>query len=116
MSKELEALRKIGSLSTQTYTENGISATLTSQLVKDNCEYKIIEKALTPPTAEEVCKALSEYVGKKVFVDKRYKMTTFIIERENIIATINNGNRLYVSQLPPHLIELVAKFYKGESK
>ena len=42
-----EALKKVGGLLTQTYTSNGINAIWTSKLVKDSCEYKAIEQALT---------------------------------------------------------------------
>ena len=72
-----------------------------------------IKQALTPPTEEEVCEALSEYFGKKVFVDKRYKISAFVVERGSSVAYINARNRLCLTQLPPHLVTLIGRFYEG---
>ena len=83
---------------------------------KEKEAYDIIKKALTPPTADKVCEALSEYFGKEVKVDKRYKNTTFVCDGKNIAWVDNNGNVQINQPKPPHIVELVAKYYKGEIK
>ena len=116
-----EALRKIGGLLTQTYTQNGINAIWTSKLVKDSCEYKTIEKALTPPTVEEVCKALSQFYKEQVsysndrhnhmfyFEKSRLGIVMLLFENINFIR----GDYHKTNNLPPHLITLIGRFYEG---
>lgn len=78
MSKELEALRKIGDLLTQTYTQNGINAIWTSKLVKDSCEYKTIKKAITE--FEELKSWKNELLDT---INSLVKKTQYWEEKEN---------------------------------
>ena len=104
--KELEALKNIRRLLIKEY-----------QYLAD-----VIEKALTPPTQEEVCKALSEWL--KVPVIFHETSMTFGISKAtkifpNAIKTICN----YVSKfgvwynddnrVPTNVSIIVGRFYQG---
>jgi len=108
-NKELEALNKIF---------NGMYNKL--DFFK---EFKTIEKALTPSTAYEVCKALGAWLNEapvnlwnyKVYHDndgfyyynnEDYKI--YLVKFEQIYKTITSS-----VFLPPHLITLVGRFYEG---
>ena len=104
MSKELEALEVIKEWS-------GVRDIDISDLE----HYKYLEKALTPPTADEVCEALSEYYGKEVIYEKQFKefrkgFRVVAYPRENIY------NEYDLLGIPPHLITLIGRFYEGEIK
>lgn len=89
-------------------------------------KYLEMEKALTHPTAEEVCKALSEYFKKTVYytildfdIDTGFVLQWYEKVRSvrDITIVSGTGNRLiFYRELPPDLVELVAKYYKGEIK
>ena len=108
MSKELEALRKLGMQTV--YDEEGYETPVDIFLRRD---YDALEQALTPPTADDVCEALSEHFGKKVFIDKRYKLVEFVVEPGSIVAYIDKRNNLNVGSLPPYLSTLIGRFYEG---
>ena len=63
------------------------------------------KQVLTPPTADEVCKALSEYYYKEV----KYSNRTFFIVEDGKWSMIVI-NRLMES---PHLIILLGRFYES---
>ena len=97
MSKELEAFYKI----TSEIKFKDI------QLIQSELDF--IKQSLTPPTEEEVCKALSEYYGYKILFNGKcfYSINNQIshITLQNEIETIDICT-------PPHLIEMIGKFYK----
>ena len=62
------------------------------------------------PTAEEVCKALSEYTGLTVKIDKT-RATIYC--KAGTIVQYENGYMKITATLPPHLITLIGKFYEG---
>lgn len=64
MSKPLKALRE---LKQKRFYSNGVGVDLIDSFPE---LFDIIEQALTSPTAEEVCQALSNYIGKKVYYSK----------------------------------------------
>lgn len=73
----------------------------------------IVRKALTPPTSDEVCKALSEYFGERIG-------NVFYVEKTKIFrseAYVNLGEYLfdseYLDKIPPHLITMIGKFYES---
>ena len=81
----------------------------------------VVEQALTPPTADEVCKALSECLQREV---KMYSDNTFyyteqrqIGECDEIICGYGWENEhhtiAFEFDLPPHLITLIGRFYEG---
>lgn len=71
-----------------------------------------IKKALTPPTADEVCEALSDYLGETVV----YSCGSFYNARETAEAcAIGNLGLVYFStHLPPRLITLIGRFYEAQ--
>ena len=81
-----------------------------------------LEKVLyEPPTADEVCKALSEYLRLDKFNSKCIFEDNNFYERcdDGVLETIiDNDNGLIdiYFNLPPHLITLIGRFYEGEIK
>ena len=100
MSKVLEALRRIETKLTN-YLGNGMQD-----------ERIILQKALTPPTADEVCEALNEYLGCDVtFKDNVFWYKTIIYDNEQWVRDISlkdlsNDKRF-------DLITLIGRFYEG---
>ena len=67
----------------------------------------IIKKALTPPTEDEVCKALSEL---NILWDVKTKYLYRIITTSAISYPIE----VKLIELPPRLIIMLGRFYEGE--
>ena len=80
-----------------------------------------IKQALTPPTADEICKALSDY--SKQFVENHkptvvYKWNLFILykdgEMSRILVKTIDGEIIETNvYLPPHLITMIGRFYSS---
>ena len=109
MSKELEAFRKLMErLSNNVTIKEWDLCNKDMQIVED-----FIEQALTPPTAEEVCKALSEYYGFEVM----YKGLDFFPKERlsclTCVVAMVDGCIDFADPLPPHLITLIGRFYEG---
>ena len=70
-----------------------------------------ILQALNTPTAEEVCEALSDYLGEIII----FNSGSFMNEREiTEVCAIGNLGLVYFNEhLPPHLVTLVERFYEG---
>ena len=103
MNKDLEALKTI------TQTNVAIDESVHVEAVR------VIEQALTPPTRNEVCKALSDYYKFKVdYCDKAFFLTSgftnvkFCVYEENGRVFINDSYAV-----PPHLITMIGKFYES---
>jgi len=67
------------------------------------------------PTAEEVCKTLSEFVGREVsYTNKQFH---YIIKNTQVLIyvteTYDNNTFSLGVYLPPHLITLIGRFYEG---
>ena len=109
MSKELEALREIFN---GMYNKQGF--------IK---EFKAIERALTPPTADEVCEALSEALKQNVYYEKNvyHKQSAFLYRKEEyynqpfLVAYKYKSGLIEMTKniLPPHLITMIGKFYES---
>lgn len=105
MKKELEALDQIK----DTFIKNEYGESRGSSYDYGIGLYEEIKKYLTPPTADEVCKALSEYLGYNVIYGTHY---TFVGENE--ICWFEHGRVVFnMYDLPPHLITLIGRFYEG---
>ena len=77
------------------------------------------EQALTPPTAEEVCEALSKYYDREVFYSNDNR-DGFHFHNSFYIVMFRDGeihftDSLYfqVHHLPSYLITLIGRFYDG---
>lgn len=121
--KELEALRELQHELMQRhndmYCDGGCdkqSLDIITQDVKE--KFELIAKSLTPPTSDEVCKALSEYlcekIGKKLEVE--YLNGDFILINNYIAFLDGKGSLCFNFNLPPHLITLIGRFYEGMEK
>ena len=119
MSKELEALNSLG---------HRLASVDTSKTIEEAYYdvFPIIRKALTPPTSEDVCKALSEYLDQevnynqdeKIFVTKRFceqgiGKWGFDVE---YITEYNSEDYTYTISyyLASHLITLIGRFYEAQ--
>ncbi|MDY0140051.1 MAG: hypothetical protein RBR50_10145 [Candidatus Izemoplasmatales bacterium] len=108
MSKELEALNELS---------HRLASVDTSKTIEEAHYdvFPIIRKALTPPTADEVCEALSEYLGCDVtFKDNVFWYKTIIYDNEQWVRDISlkdlsNDKRF-------DLITLIGRFYEGLEK
>ena len=114
MSKELEALRvlKANAILFDDGTDFGAS------MLEAISE---LDKSLTPPTADEVCEALSEFYGKKVIYVADVKKFAYegVDGWQEICYFGKNfkGDVIRFSfRLPPHLITLIGWFYEGLEK
>lgn len=86
----------------------------------------LINKALTPPTKEEVCAALSEYSGLEVFFEGKDFGSGFYYGKhkkdmngkdytqKRVIVCMYNGEIGFNTSLPPHLITMIGRFYEKE--
>ena len=123
MNKELEALDILRDM---TFEQNAFSQ-------ERNDAIEIIEKALTPPTEEEVCKALSDYLKSrrdgriidKVYYSKEENINHSVLKylfyythkktkKKKPIVFQNEIGLLHQKEsLPPHLITMIGRFYEG---
>ena len=80
-----------------------------------------IKQALTPPTADEVCKALSEWTTHKITFETNvfwfnHHNTILGWQKEPITQDFMNydGKMIYkiIRALPPHLITMISRFYE----
>ncbi|MCK9470163.1 MAG: hypothetical protein M0Q88_00225 [Bacilli bacterium] len=86
---------------------NGVDSTAIKILCLND-----LEQALTPPTEEEVCKALSKYLDEKVW----YENGCFYIgtpnEYEAVVYLFDDDVHFNVV-LSPKIIILIGRFYEG---
>ena len=116
MNKELEALRTIGNIRVkETYSDEPSKVSDLKTLFKN--QYLLIKQALTPPTEEEVCKALSEYLGEEIiYIDSDIygnSLFPYTYKMENVVYN-KRGLLIFYDKLPPHLITLIGRFYEGD--
>jgi hypothetical protein len=108
MNKELEALKRLSGRYFRELPTN----------LQDSEDYQLLKQALTPPTSDEVCEALSEYlcekIGKKLEVE--YLNGDFILQNNYIAFLDGKGSLCFNFNLPPHLITLIGRFYENEVK
>lgn len=79
---------------------------------KLNKELNILIQALTPPTEEEVCEALSEWTNETVIYDK---------ERKDFYYWFQENEKVYIAdfklnELSNKCITLIGRFYEKESE
>lgn len=131
MNKELEALGRM--LDTEKKVYGTWTPSVRELLAWDGEESKdleIIEQALTPPTEEEVCKALSEHLEVPIYYNIPHRYFYYEVleisgrnKKEIILTTFTKRGTNYNDEtldirydLPPHLIILIGRFYEGGSK
>ena len=113
--KELEALKLL------TKPIENVDSDYVSKLFNE------VSKTLTPPTSDEVCKALSELTphGQNVLFDELEKSFYYEsvhyngFEDEKYITQLThyqNGELIIRHGYKPHLIILIGRFYEGLEK
>ncbi len=100
MSKELEALEIL----------NKIKRNGGTDFIINWRDIEIIEQTLIPPTADEVCEALTKYFPSKVEYIKQTK--TFIIHNHGEVAIYNILGIKILYPLPPDIITMIGRFYE----
>ena len=106
MSKVLEALKYIKSIAKKDIVHGDWS---------EDVSIKIIEQVLTPPTADEVCKALSDYFGFDYYYQDGYFYKSNGIKYIYPLKVSGFTEiQLYDGHLPPHLITLIGRFYEAQ--
>ena len=81
-------------------------------------DIEIINKALTTPTQEEVCRELSKYYKEEI-VYNGHNEFHFKNSYRRVNKVINDkGSLIYkiVEYLPPHLITMIGRFYEGRKE
>ena len=104
MNKELEALKELTNYQC-----------ITTEYF--NTLVETLEKALTPPTAEEVCDELSKLIGNAYYENKIFYENELKIEEICYLARDMGKNidiiRFNNYSLPPHIITMIGRFYEG---
>ncbi len=105
-----EALKGIKqAIAEHLHKQTGVNVEKHFKYLQNDTEISIVERALTPPTADEVIKALSEYYGRKVvFRDNAFWYKTIIFNneiwvREVSLKDLSKDNR-------GDLITMIGKF------
>jgi len=107
MSKELEALKNV--------RENiwNIPMKYIDETIHEKLD--IIKRALTPPTQEEVCEALSAWAGKKIkylpLTDKNYECFTDG-KYHYFVNDIDCNEVIEWLPCPVYIMSLIGRFYE----
>lgn len=76
-----------------------------------------LEELKAIPSSDQVCKALSEHIGKEIYYDD--SNNTFYWKygsyQNNITEVYENNNILILEKLTPQITTLVAKFYSSQA-
>ena len=124
MNKEYrEALKELKWLYNQNFKVNGWHFNGDLEPLNNFIDnfYEDVVKSLTPPTADEVIKALSEYFKglTGVWYDKKTKSFIHLQYGRNEVisrcfeARLNDKRVTVIVTLPPHLITMIGKFYES---
>jgi len=85
-------------------------------------EYELVRKALTPPTAEEVCKAMSEYLGEEVrYCCGKYCNVFYRVYLGTELVELFDGEVRFCSSdatfyLTPSLIKMAVDFFNSSEE
>ena len=114
--KELEALEKIKEALANHLVRQVSTADFTHkkalELLENDTDLQVIHHALTPPSQDEVCRALSDYLR----VDVRYDVLAkefYVCSDSTHITKFGIYGYQIKYYLLPHLITLIGRFYEG---
>ena len=108
MSKELEAFDRVW----EDCSKLNLDYVSKHNLMDDLRE---IKKALTPPTADEVCEALSEQLKTQIKIGKNKHGITFNYAETGKKIISLNYDLIHINvQLPYNLITLIGRFYEAQ--
>lgn len=113
--KQIVELVETGSSRGVFYTDEVKAKERLEELEKEEEAHETIKQALTPPTAKEVCKALSERynnAGIRYFKDKKSFVHGYLLR---IICCLKKDGTVYwgTDDLTPHLTAMIGKFYES---
>ena len=109
--KEQKLLNEVFDYITGDSTEYS-TCQITDKLIDIKLALYRLEKLETPPTADEVCKALSDYLR----VDVRYDVLAkefYVFSDSTHITKFGIYGYQIKYYLLPHLITLIGRFYEG---
>ena len=116
MSKDLEFLADLHSHAHYEQTDIESKKVILSA-------YAYLKKRLTPPTEQEVCEALSDWLECKVNYKAKNKTFYFRQSTYNVeLVSYYKDEKGYVihfefgEPLPPHLITRICRFYEGKAR
>jgi len=116
MSKELEALKNIVN-EISNYKLHGLGDENWLGIQDIMQDMIVVEQALTPPTAEQLCEELSKHMNEPVWLDERNEIrisTQWLVRKIYYDGEYKGLSFLVV--LPPRLIKRIAQFYENEVK
>lgn len=108
MSKELEKFNDI-------LRWSGISVdTRLNEQFKNDC--RVVRKALTVPTEEELLDALSKHYDRNKIVYEENRFYVVVNERLSyaIVEKIEDKVSIHAVWLPPHIITMIGRFYEAQ--
>jgi hypothetical protein len=106
VNKELEALSYLVETAIYGNKENNRGSIFEAE--------NTIKQSLTPSTEEEVCNALSEYLGEKIYYQDNAFWFNNTRNLNAIIAILYKDNTIgFKMSLPPHLATIIGRFYEG---
>lgn len=116
MSKEMGALSRLEDLFNHSDFQENIHNIDWLLTISD--DFKDIKKALTPPTEEAVCKALSKWLGEKVVYIKDNYNHGFAIHNGAYIVKFEDRTLRYVNPtifttIPIEYHNIIGRFYEG---
>lgn len=119
MKKELEALDGIKKVLAKYISEKtGVSEEKHFEYLQYDTEIGLVAKALTPPTADEVCQEIISFFKKsshhKHITTAYYSSVSkkfYAEDYPNLLEMIFDN--YYLPQIPPHLITLIGRFYES---
>ena len=106
MSKVLEAFENVMQICSNLKLDY-----LTWHDLMDSLE--TIHEHLTPPTEEELCKALSEYYGFEVMYKDLDFFPKYRLSYLSCVVVMVDGCIDFADPLPLYLITLISRFYEG---
>ncbi len=114
MNKELELLESLYIGASRHQAEHGLKVGM-ALLIQSRYEY--LKHVLTPPTADEVCKALSEYSKTNVYYERGgfFYRNEYRYNQPFLVAIKYKSGLIELTKnvLPPHLITMIGKFYES---
>lgn len=129
MTKELEALNTIEKATTNWIRNYNDEKRIWEDVALDNScqpEIDLIRKALTPPTADEVCKAIEEWYAsheklhnaKIVYQDQAF-MNVRNPNDIQVFCTLRNDGTIFFGRLitlKPDFLIMISRFYESRKE
>ena len=115
MSKKLEALEQIEVSHKMAHIDSGNYGDFE---VWFEDYYKIIKKALTPPTEQEVCKALNEWLPRNWRYDREMNEFYYEVQAEDktVLSIFLGVHATNLLEERPKALLMLGRFYEEENE